>query len=244
MPRLIEARKDSPVGVIKDFAGTVAPEGFLLCYGQALNAVTNPQYQDLFNVIGNQYGGTNNTNFVIPDLRGRIAAGKDDMGGTAASRLTNAESGILATNLGATGGVQSVTLTGQQSGVQGHTHAHSHTHTSAAHTHGIPSHSTATLGSHSHTVNGQNRWVGDVNADGSIDWRSQIASADDGSWYAMDASSGNHSHTINAFTSDSATPGATGDASVTSTSANALVNAINSHPNTQPTIIFNKIIKY
>jgi microcystin-dependent protein len=34
-----------------------------------LNAATYASYQNLFNIIGNIYGGTNNTNFKVPDLR-------------------------------------------------------------------------------------------------------------------------------------------------------------------------------
>jgi microcystin-dependent protein len=59
-------------------------------------------------------------------MRGRVAAGKDDMGGTAASRLTSTV--LSASNtLGATGGTQTHTLTEAQMPV--HTHiqdAHSH----------------------------------------------------------------------------------------------------------------------
>jgi microcystin-dependent protein len=42
--------------------------GLIPCDGRTLNASTNPQYQALFNVIGNIYGGTNNTNFLVPNL--------------------------------------------------------------------------------------------------------------------------------------------------------------------------------
>jgi hypothetical protein len=43
----------------------------------------------------------------LPDLRGRVVAGKDDMGGSAAGRITAASSGITGTTLGGTGGAQS-----------------------------------------------------------------------------------------------------------------------------------------
>lgn len=43
--------------------------GIIPCDGRALNASTFTKYQALFNVIGNIYGGTNNTNFLVPDLR-------------------------------------------------------------------------------------------------------------------------------------------------------------------------------
>lgn len=100
----------TPVGSILDFAGTAAPTGWLLCYGQALNAVSSTQYQDLYDVIGNSFGGTNNTNFVVPDLRGRVVAGQDDMGGSSANRLTGASGGVNGDTFAAAGGAETHTL--------------------------------------------------------------------------------------------------------------------------------------
>jgi hypothetical protein len=60
-----------PIGTIMSKPPTGTPDyGWLTTDGSALNAVANPQYQNLFNVIGNTFGGTNNTNFVIPTLSG------------------------------------------------------------------------------------------------------------------------------------------------------------------------------
>lgn len=55
--------------------------------------------------------GDNSSTFNVPDLRGRVAAGRDNMGGTAANRLTTAGSGIAGVNLGDAGGTQTHTLT-------------------------------------------------------------------------------------------------------------------------------------
>lgn len=115
--------KITPVGAVLDFAGASAPTGWLLCYGQVLNASSSPQYQDLFDVIGNVFGGTNNTDFVVPDLRGRVVAGQDDMGGSSANRLTNPGSttgGINGDTFGAAGGVETHVLTTAQ--LAAHTH--------------------------------------------------------------------------------------------------------------------------
>jgi microcystin-dependent protein len=57
------------------------------------------------------YGsGDGASTFNIPDLRGRVTTGKDDMGGSAANRITNSGSGIVGTTLGAVGGAEKETL--------------------------------------------------------------------------------------------------------------------------------------
>lgn len=103
-----------PTGSVVDFAGTTAPTGWLLCYGQALDASTSPQYQALYDVIGNTYGGSDNSDFIVPDLRGRVVAGKDNMGGTSANRLTDQTGGVDGDVLGDTGGSETHTLTTAQ----------------------------------------------------------------------------------------------------------------------------------
>lgn len=129
-----------PVGAILPHAGTSPPSGYLLCSGQAVSRST---YAALFAVISTTYGtGDGSTTFNLPDLRGRVPGGKDDMGGTAAGRLTTAASGVNGAALGASGGAEAVTLTGAQSG----TSAHSHTAT--------PSLSTDSQGSHQHPIPG------------------------------------------------------------------------------------------
>lgn len=109
-----------PTGSIVPYAGTAAPTGFLLCFGQALNASTSPQYQALYEVIGNTYGGSDNTDFVVPDLRGRVVAGQDDMGGTSADRLTDQSGGLDGDTLGDTGGAETHQLT--ESELAAHSH--------------------------------------------------------------------------------------------------------------------------
>jgi microcystin-dependent protein len=58
------------------------------------------------------YGaGDGSTTFNLPDLRGRTIAGKDDMGGVSANRLTNQSGGLDGDTLGAAGGAETHTLT-------------------------------------------------------------------------------------------------------------------------------------
>lgn len=98
-----------PVGTIVDYAGDTAPSGWELCHGQGLQRVT---YSDLFSAIGTVYGvGDGSTTFNIPDCRGRVSAGKDNMGGTSANRLTNPVDG---SNLNVSGGSETVTLIAAQ----------------------------------------------------------------------------------------------------------------------------------
>jgi microcystin-dependent protein len=93
-----------PVGGMTQFGGTTAPNGWLLCYGQPISRTT---YALLFGVIGTAYGvGDGTTTFNLPDLRGRVAVGLDNMGGSPANRITNAVCGITGTTMGAAGGDQ------------------------------------------------------------------------------------------------------------------------------------------
>jgi microcystin-dependent protein len=116
-----------PIGSVTAFAGSSAPSGWLLCGGQT---VSRTQYSGLFLTIGTTYGaGDGSTTFALPDLRGRTIAGEDDMGGTAANRLTSGGAGINGIVLGATGGSQTHTLSSAE--------MPTHTHTQNAHGHAL-----------------------------------------------------------------------------------------------------------
>ena len=107
-----------PAGVIAPYAGTSAPTGYLLCYGQAVSRST---YSSLFSAISTTYGsGDGSSTFNVPDLRGRVVAGQDDMGGSSANRLTDQTGGLNGDTLGDTGGSETHTLTNSQ--LPEHTH--------------------------------------------------------------------------------------------------------------------------
>lgn len=94
------------IGEIRSFAGPAAniPAQWYVCNGAAISRTT---YASLFAVIGTTWGaGDMSTTFNLPDLRGRLMAGKDDMGGTAANRITSGVAGISGVTLGAAGGDQ------------------------------------------------------------------------------------------------------------------------------------------
>lgn len=110
-------------GVVLDYALSAPPSPqWLMCYGQALAAgdETNARLRAKLISDGNPYGADGGGNPLVPDARGRGTAGKDNMGGTAANRLTSAGSGIDGAALGAAGGSQTHTLTKAQMP----THAH------------------------------------------------------------------------------------------------------------------------
>ena len=87
---------NTPVGSISLFAGTTAPNGWLICDGSAVSRTT---YANLFSVIGTTYGsGDGSTTFNIPNLKGKIPVGLDS-------------SDTSFDTLGETGGEKTHTLT-------------------------------------------------------------------------------------------------------------------------------------
>lgn len=95
---------DDP-GVLKDYAGSAVPTGWQAAYGQV---VAQADYAGLYTAIGGGWntGGEGGGNFRLPDFRGRVAAGFDSMGGSAANRLTSGGSGCTSTAQGQTCGDQ------------------------------------------------------------------------------------------------------------------------------------------
>jgi microcystin-dependent protein len=124
-----------PVGAVLDYTGTTAPNAhFVLAFGQPISRTT---YATYFALVGTTYGaGDGSTTFNVPDLRGRASYGVDNMGGSAANRITVAGGNYDGTVLGGTGGLQNHTLV---------------TAELAAHTHSSP---TLTDPGHSHTIQG------------------------------------------------------------------------------------------
>lgn len=62
-----------PIGGIIGFYGTAAPDGWLVCNGQAVSRAT---YSELFSVISTRSGaGDGRSTFNLPDLRGQVLYG-------------------------------------------------------------------------------------------------------------------------------------------------------------------------
>ena len=98
-----------PLGGMMDYIGSTAPNSaFVLPIGQAISRTT---YATLFSLVSTAYGsGDGSTTFNVPDLTGRFTAMKE----ASATRLTSTYFGGNSTTLGATGGLESTTLTASQ----------------------------------------------------------------------------------------------------------------------------------
>jgi microcystin-dependent protein len=166
-----------PIGMIADYAGSTAPALWLLCYGQEVSRTT---YAGLFAVVSTTFGaGDASTTFNLPDCRGRVRAGLDNMGGSDAGRLGDILTG---TTIGSTGGSETVTLTTDQL---------------AAHQHGPGTLSTNNSGNHTH-----NYQRGNVNARSVSGTGGGFVT--DGETTTATSGDGNHSHSVTAGVTASA----------------------------------------
>jgi microcystin-dependent protein len=98
-----------PVGGLLPYVGSSAPNtAFALPSGQTISRTT---YSVLFSLISTTFGaGDGLTTFGLPDLRGRAIFGLDNMGGSAASRITVAGGNFDGTAIGTAGGAQNKTI--------------------------------------------------------------------------------------------------------------------------------------
>jgi microcystin-dependent protein len=214
------------IGDVKVWPSNTAPTGWALCYGQELSQTT---YAALFAILSTTYntGGETAGNFRVPDLRGRIPAGKDNMGGTDALRITgSAPVSINGSTLGATGGAQSAILDTTQ--IPSHTHTGTTDADGNAHTH---SGTTASGGvDHTHAQATPSTTNGQFSGPGSNGWGGTFPS---NSTATGGASAFNHTHTFTTGTTTAHTHGFT----------TAATGGGSAHTNMPPIMIFNYIIK-
>jgi microcystin-dependent protein len=128
------------IGEIFAWTGSTAAALCVLPYGQTLSRAT---FADLWAfaqteiAAGNTFynNGNGTTTFGIGDLRGRVIAGKDNMGGTAAGRLTSSFFGADGKIIGSAAGLESNTLSAAQ--IPAHSHSGNTGTESNFHTHQV-----------------------------------------------------------------------------------------------------------
>jgi microcystin-dependent protein len=181
-----------------------------------------------------------NKTITLPDYRGRLLAGMDDMGNAAASRITSGGSGIVGTTLGAAGGAQTVTLA--EANLPAHAHSLSVSGTTASngdHTH--PG-TTASNGAHTHFATATSGSGASLSASNRIEKSHSYANetsydlngTTNAATLGLTSSDGAHTHT---FTSDTAgahthtvtSTGTSGNGNGTSAAVNKMPPAIVQH---------------
>lgn len=122
----------TPIGSVINYSGSSAPSLWQFCYGQTIGDVgsgadvENASYSTVFDIVKVAYGNAGTESFaggdtvLMPDCRGRVSAGQDDMGGSSANRLTGLSGGVDGDTLGGTGGSESHTLSTAE--IPAHTH--------------------------------------------------------------------------------------------------------------------------
>ena len=192
--------------------GTV-PIGWLLCDGASYPTAS---YPDLFAAIGYTYGG-GGANFNVPDMRGTVPAGMDDMGAEYTLSLTGPAGNITAgaaDSLGGFFGADTHTLTEGELA----RHDHSGSTDSDSHSH---SGTTDSDGNHRHSGGGNAgcaQGSGDNNLMSCGRQNTGFAGSHD---HSFDTDSDSHSHSLNINNAGSNNP----------------------HNNVQPTRFFGYIIK-
>lgn len=98
-----------PIGGLLTYTANGVPNSsFVQPYGQAISRTT---YSTYFSLVGTTFGsGDGSTTFNVVDLRGFLVGFQDNMGGSAANRITFALSGVNGAVIGAAGGAETVTI--------------------------------------------------------------------------------------------------------------------------------------
>ena len=92
---LFKAVPTNPAGVMMAYGGNTAPETWLLCDGSEYRI---SDYALLFEAVGYNFGAIASVAtgyFKVPDLRGRTAVGKDNMGGSSANVITAESADVI-----------------------------------------------------------------------------------------------------------------------------------------------------
>lgn len=222
-----------PSGALMDYAGTTEPTGWLFCAGQAVSRTT---YANLFAAIGTAFGaGDGSTTFNVPDFRGRVAAGRDDMGGTNAQRLTVVLNGTTTAGSAVITGLSSTANLAVGMTVIGSTIPAGRTIAS------IDSATQVTLNSGTSVTAGTATSL----RFGLLDGITLGAAGGDDTHTLTTPQMPSHTHTLPAYSTSAIGAGATSGI-LNTYGSGFTTNAAGggqAHPNVQPTLICNKIIK-
>lgn len=113
-----------PTGTIVSYAGASAPTGWLICDGTVVSATTYPSLSTAIASVFNT-GGEGAGNFRLPDFtkRSPMGIGTGTGGATSGTGLITGGSALTARTIGQQVGATSVTLTAAESGFPTHSHA-------------------------------------------------------------------------------------------------------------------------
>ena len=118
-------------GMVMPYAGIVdngsnpVPSGWLLCDGSeqdgSVYVALKNLLQTTYGAYSNGTGGAGTTHFRVPDLRGKVIAALDNMGGGSADIINAITNATNADTLGGVLGVEEYTLSSAESGMPAHT---------------------------------------------------------------------------------------------------------------------------
>lgn len=224
----------APTGSIMQYAGSVAPAGWLLCDGTAYATATYPALSAVLGTSYNTSAGQPSPgagNFRVPILTGRIGVGYD-----AAQASFNA--------LGNSGGANQHTLSTAE--MPSHTHvqdAHNHSqnshgHSDGGHFHGI---TVDGVGTHYHTV--PTRTTTNSSHTHVVGSRAaSTPSPNNANDFVYSDNDGAHSHTATVASAFAFVNNATAT-NIATTATNQFTGGGGAHNNLQPYIVVNYIIK-
>ena len=155
----------SVTGSVQLFAGSSAPNGWLICNGQAVSRTT---YAALYAVIGTTYGaGDGSTTFNLPNLVNKTVRGSNSLGKTGGSDTATLTTANLPAHTHGVG-----TLATNNTGAHTHTYWTAGASTGGSNrfefmnvsrnnANGIP---TSSAGAHTHTISGSTASTGSGSA--------------------------------------------------------------------------------
>ena len=233
-----------PTGTIVSYAGSSVPTGWLICDGTVVSATTYPSLNTAI-AGGFNTGGEGAGNFRLPNFtkRSPMGIGTGTGGASSGTGLITGGSALTARTIGQQVGATSVTLTGAESGFPTHKHAITESdHGSAAVSpQGAGSHPISTNTSHTHqygmaigaaykggTAASYNYFPEWISPGGGTNYSGPPTASTLTSTYTIDAASSN------------ITDGAGGNLGVVGYKS---ASASHPHPNFQPSLVLNFIIK-